>query len=467
MQDTSQIANYDTIFATGNFSVETKLNINGVDYGEDKLFSIQTTPTLFKDVPSVGNCTSAEIYIVMETPNVAIPKMAMMKPYIRLVGETLTSDWLQKGVFFIDTRERTDYSNTPSVLSIHGYDSMLKAEALYPEDDPGNYPMADTDVVALIAETMGIDVDERTYDIMTEGYEINLPATYSMREVLSNIASMYASNFCITPLGKLRLVGLTDIGEEIRFLSDQHGIAISFGADGTFTDTQTGVSLKVWAEAEAVDNITVAITPVQDGVGTPSETNIRLIYGWDSANIVVSPTSNDSDGITYTILFGSAGTVYVGTLNVTTGELVVNKMLTTYTGAESGWKVVTGSNQRYYINKPTGATSSNTGYICSHFATDGSGNSGTWGHVNVGGDVYKFLDSGKRFANLTAFKTWVQGQYSNGTPLQMLYPLASPVTYQLTPTEVETVLGWNYIHTNTGDTTVTWTVDTSETLILV
>lgn len=469
MQDTSQIANYDTIFATGKYSVETKLNINGVDYGENKLFSIQTTPTLFRDVPSVGNCTSAEIYVVMEAPNVSIPKMAMMKPFIRLVGETLTSDWLQKGVFFIDTRERTDYGNTPSVLSIHGYDSMLKAEALYPEDDPGNYPMVDTDVVDLIAETMGIDVDDRTYDIMTEEYEINLPATYSMREVLSNIASMYAGNFCITPLGKLRLVGLTDIGEEIRFLSDQRGAAITFGSDGTFTDTKTGASLKIWAEEEEVDNVTVAITPVQDGTGTASDTNIRLIHGWDSANIVVSPTPNDSDGTTYTVSFESAGTVYNGTLNVTTGELVVNKGLVSYTGSESGWKIVTGSSQRYYIAKPSGArtTSSTSGYLSSCFSTFVIGNTGVWGRLNVGGTDFKFLDSGKHFANLAAFKTWVQGLYSANTPLQIVYPLASSVTYQLTPTEVETVLGWNYIHANTGNTTVTWTVDTAETIILV
>ena len=274
MQDTSQISNYDTIFSSGNYTVETKLNINGVDYGEDKLLSIQTTPTLFSDVPSVGNCTSAEIYVQMLVPNELIPTMAEMRPYVRLKSvhdpyqavvngtlittgsvsnhtlqdlenatvsnqtlsvvassTTLYSGWLPQGVFYIDTREQTDYEITPPVLSIHGYDVMLKAEALYPVDDPGNYPMEDVDVIDLIAETIGIEVDSRTYDIMTEGYMINLPATYSMREVLSNIASMYAANFCISPLGKLRLVGLTDIGTETNYLIDQQGEAITFGGD--------------------------------------------------------------------------------------------------------------------------------------------------------------------------------------------------------------------------------------------
>ena len=93
------------------------------------------------------------------------------------------------------------------------------------------YPKTDVDVIDFIAETMGLEVDDRTYDIMTEAYEINLPATYTMREVLGNIASMYAGNFCISFEGKLRLVGLTDIGIETSFLIDQQGEAIVFGED--------------------------------------------------------------------------------------------------------------------------------------------------------------------------------------------------------------------------------------------
>lgn len=231
MRDTSLITNFNTIYATGNYRVETKLNINGVDYGEDKLISLQTTPTLFTDVPSVGNCASAEIYVEMLMPSALIPTMAEMKPYVRLVGATLVSDWIPQGVFYIDTRERTDYEITAPILTIHGYDSMLKAEAFYPEDDPSLYPMVDTDVVDTIADAMGIDVDTRTYAIMVNAYEINLPATYTMREVLSNIAAMYAANWCITFEGKLRLVGLTDIGVETNFLIDQQGDAITFGGD--------------------------------------------------------------------------------------------------------------------------------------------------------------------------------------------------------------------------------------------
>lgn len=231
MQNTSSITNYDTIFATGEYVVETKVNINGVDYGEGQLIRVETTPTLFGDVPSIGNCPSAEIYIEMALPSATIPTMAVIKPYIRLKGTSLTSGWLQKGVFFIDTREQTQYQSAPSVLTIHGYDAMLKAEAKYPSDSASNYPALDTYVVNKIATAMGITVDSRTTAIMTAGYRINLPATYSMRETLGYIASMYAGNFCITPEGKLRLVGLADIGFETNYLIDQIGEAITFGGD--------------------------------------------------------------------------------------------------------------------------------------------------------------------------------------------------------------------------------------------
>ena len=231
MRDTSQITNYDAIIQSGEYSVETKLRLNGVDYSQDKLKSISTSPALFIDVPSVGNCYSAEIDIVMEVPNVTIPTMAEIRPYARLVGTSLTSDWIPQGVFYIDTREQSDENTYNPMLTLHGYDAMLKAEAIYPEDDPSNYPMVDIDVVDVIAETMGIEVDDRTYEIMTDGYEINLPATYTMREVLSYLASMYAGNFCISFEGKLRLVGLTDIGEETNYLIDDDGYSIVFGED--------------------------------------------------------------------------------------------------------------------------------------------------------------------------------------------------------------------------------------------
>ena len=232
MRDTSQITNFDTIYSSGNYHVESKLRLNGIDYGEDKLIEMKTTPALFIGSPSVGGCYSAEIDVVMLTPNVTIPRMAEMRPFARLVGESLTSAWIPQGVFYIDTRLQTDDNhNAGSVLSLHGYDAMLKAEALYPVDDSVDYPQSDLYIVGTIARAMGVETDPRVYNIMTEYYPINLPATYTMREVLGYIGSMYAGNWCMSPEGKLRLVALTGIGYETNYLVDEYGNYITFGGD--------------------------------------------------------------------------------------------------------------------------------------------------------------------------------------------------------------------------------------------
>ena len=45
-------------------------------------------------------------------------------------------------------------------------------------------------------------------------------------------------------------------------------------------------------------------------------------------------------------------------------------------------------------------------------------------------------------------------------PLQVIYKLATPQTYQLTPTEVRTILGGNTIYTDAGNVSVEYVADT-------
>lgn len=229
MQTVSELFN-DII--SGDYTVEYKLELNGVTYGQDDLFSISTQNDLFEtDVPMVGCTVSGQIDVKMKKPSVNIPRMAMMIPYARVTNGTDTSEWVQQGVFFIDTRSLSHNGNGLEILTLHGYDAMLKAEANYPSDNANNYPALDTYVVNKIATTIGVTVDARTTALMTAEYMINLPASYSMREVLGYIGSMYAGNWVITEIGKLRLVALNSIGKETSYLIDNAGFAITFGGD--------------------------------------------------------------------------------------------------------------------------------------------------------------------------------------------------------------------------------------------
>ena len=273
MQNTSSL--YRQIFAEDNRYFETKVDINGVEYGEDVIFSLSTDTQMFENNPEVGKAVAGEIDLSILKPNVTIPNMARIKPYVRVCvdkevpsdatmagdvavnfgemdGDTLvlddsafalrdivyfgsatehlTSEWIQKGVYYIDTRETTHNDDDLDILTIHGFDAMLFAEQGYPSTDH-EWPIIDTEAVEEIAATMGVDVDERTWDIMTDENVIQLPDAYSLRETLGFIASMYVGSWVMTDIGELRLITLTELPPETNYLVDMLGYAILFGED--------------------------------------------------------------------------------------------------------------------------------------------------------------------------------------------------------------------------------------------
>ena len=122
--------------------------------------------------------------------------------------------------------------------------------------------------------------------------------------------------------------------------------------------------------------------------------NICPISGHTEANVVVSPTTDAEDGTTTTIQFRDGDnplTVYGGTLDVVSGELVVTD-----------------------------------GYIASY--------------------------NGE-----TLPSTWISDRdvYAEGstptTGAEVCYELATPTTYQLTPTQVNSLLGTNNLWADTGN----------------
>lgn len=199
-------------------------------YAETQIFSLSTSNSLFSNEPGIGNCYSGEIDVEMLMPTADVPRMARLVPYVRVTDGNEYSEWIKKGVYFVDTRETTHNDDGLEILTLHGYDAMLKGESDYPSDD-SIYPMLDINVVQKIASAMEIGVDSRTVEEMTKGYMINLPTGYSMRETLGYIASMYAGNFIINDNGDLRLISLNSIPLETQYLIDHAGYSITFGED--------------------------------------------------------------------------------------------------------------------------------------------------------------------------------------------------------------------------------------------
>lgn len=272
---------YERLAKSTNKWYETKLVIDDVgEFGEGQLFSISTNIEMFHGQPDIGSAVSAEINVTMEMPSVEIPRMACLRPYVRVTGmaakssavtivdgvlsspyasysngkitfsaqsgatyangvlsfpidstEELTSEWIPQGVYFVDTREVTANSNGLDILMLHGFDAMLKAEQPYSSNATVS-DAPDTEYVQAIADAIGVEVDSRTWDIM-RGYHIPMPLGYSMREVLGYIASSYIGSFIMTDEGKLLLVSLLGLPERPTktLLGDEYGNAIIFGND--------------------------------------------------------------------------------------------------------------------------------------------------------------------------------------------------------------------------------------------
>lgn len=200
-------------------------------YDESLLVSMDADFQAFSDEsPTVGNCVSAEINVVMVKPFGELPRQARLAPYVRLTDGTRYSEWIQKGVFYIDTRGKVEDGSSIEKLQLHGYDDMLKAEQDYPASTLA-WPARDIDVVREIAAFIGVAIDSRTIPIINRGYTIQYPAGYSCRDVLGYIAAMYAGCFVMSDIGELRLVTIYGIPKETRYLIDAAGFAITFGGD--------------------------------------------------------------------------------------------------------------------------------------------------------------------------------------------------------------------------------------------
>lgn len=200
-------------------------------YGEDMLIqdSLIIDLNVFPDsAPAVGQCIAGQIEAELMLPVSDIPMQARLVPYVRLTNGVQKSEWIQKGVFYVDSRERNP-RQTFTTITLHGFDAMLKAQADYPVATTLNWPARDLDVVREIARAMDVPLDVRTVSGMDKGYLVEYPAQYSQQEVLGFIAAMYAGCFVISPLGALLLIRLDALPPETSYLVDTAGSAITFG----------------------------------------------------------------------------------------------------------------------------------------------------------------------------------------------------------------------------------------------
>ena len=156
-----------------------------------------------------------------------------------------------------------------------------------------------------------------------------------------------------------------------------------------------------------------------------------------------------------------AGTVYGGTVDIVSGKLVVDKRGKTFTGTEQEEWFKNSSGNYFYTKLEDfnmGVTSSQLCDILPNAVISSSNDQ--QGVYAFNSNSHQIFGLYVRWSSLmsmdvTAFKSWL-----SSNPLTVMYELASPVEYQLTPQEVGTLLRENNLWSDGGDISVEYPADT-------
>lgn len=198
----------------------------------------------------------------------------------------------------------------------------------------------------------------------------------------------------------------------------------------------------------------IPFSPVQSGSGDPSPSNVRPISGW--AGITVT-----ANGQTILAVWESvAGVVYGGTVDLVTGVMIaeygISKVLTSsnvastfYTrsgGVRFQLQQATDGNNEYGAGKKSVLMATNMGV----HANGESANTNILPSVGVASGNSAFwiaLPDSYGVTDLESAAAWL-GENN----LQFVYKFRDNITYQLSPTEIKTIIGQNSIGTNTNGT---------------
>lgn len=214
--------------------------------------------------------------------------------------------------------------------------------------------------------------------------------------------------------------------------------------------TPTAIATFADGAEMVMPSLKVAIEPQQEGSGDPSPTNIRPISGWSNCVISVANAITDPT-VEHTYTIDLDGTRYGGELDVVNGVLTVDRV-----GVDMGtldWKG-DASNHHYYtsLNSTPYDKSRGNEIICSCYKNDGGvttapyyGDNDTfkwWASPSLAWEIY--VTDETEYESIDAFKTAMSGQI-------LCYPLATPLTIQLTPTAVKSLEGTNNVFADSGE----------------
>ena len=262
-------------------------------------------------------------------------------------------------------------------------------------------------------------------------------------------------------------------------------VGISFyGGNGAYLSyVASGVSPKTFTVPESTANAIIVLRG--DGANVTGEfSNVQLeegqtatayspyanicpISGWTGANVYHSG-ADTSDATTYSITFpDAAGTVYGGTLDVTNGVLTVDMAKIVLNGTQQiskeNWKPQAKSVGWIY---PYDLTRNivGTGAVLQNIKCDTLPSMPFNSLQSINGPGIALASNqtygiSVMYPNTTLTTASAINAFLAEHPIDVVYELATPQTYQLTPTEVTTLLGENNIWSDADNITMTYFAD--------
>lgn len=242
-----------------------------------------------------------------------------------------------------------------------------------------------------------------------------------------------------------------------------HG-AMKQGRKYTISGKAAGyVNLRTYNKTD-MNTILVNLTPAADGAFSytfEAPTDDVVFRVWVNSSTTCTLTDfqiEEGDrsefepyrGETFTADFGQ--TVYGGAIDWGKGVLTVDRALVEYKGTEPWNYYASGF---VYNNGSVNAKSDKDALITSHYPQKNlAGDTIGAAIVSTGSSYNQMRFYGTGYSDANAWKAFLAEQYAAGTPVQVCYKLATPLTIQLTPQQITALRGLNYIWSDAGETTV-------------
>lgn len=363
-------------------------------------------------------------------------------------SDEITGDVVTFESEYAQPLKKAEVSLSP-IQDLHGYSSP------WPAGGGKNLVGLNTSPNRVISYT-GVSASDHTDDAVT--LTSNGNATYAQMGLYYDLpAGTYTLSIKATSSDSFAPVvsGYKLAGNTLLFSSCKEGTPKSF----TLSETTT-VNFRFFATTSDSTARTVTFYDVQLESGSTATSwtpysNICPISGLTGLSVYVSPTSDAADATTYSVdLTTEAGTVYGGTLDVVTGVLTVDRAMVDLGTLNWGYSA-SAAQFRASLNYAKDTTYTEVPNMkCEIYKTVSYA-----GMANNDMCISRFFASvnginvkDSRYTDAATFKTAMSG-------VQLCYELATPLTYQLTPQEVEALVGTNNVWSDGGPITIVYALD--------